>query len=94
MAKTRRNRKSNILNNIKKNSQKAAPVINKSLTKIGTVAEGVAVKSVPIVKKGVSSVYGTLASGFDLGVKGVKTVTRRVTKSKRSRRNRNKINKK
>ena len=88
MAKTRRNRKSNFLKNIKKTTEKAAPVVNKGLTKIGTTAEGLAVKSVPIVKKGVSTVYGTLASGFDLGVKGVKTVAKRVKKNKRSKKNR------
>ena len=45
--------------------------------------------SIPIVEKGVSAVYGTMATGFNLGVKGVKGVkgvAKGLTKSKRSRR--------
>lgn len=76
MAKSRRNRKSNILKNVKKTTMETLPVVDKELTKIGVLAKGVAVKSAPVVKKGVSSVYGTLATGFNLGEKGVKGFTR------------------
>lgn len=92
MAKSRRNRKSGILNSIRKTSG-AIPAVGKGLTKIGNEA----FHSVPVVEKGVSSVYGTLASGFDLGVKGVTkgvgsvakgvgSVAKGVTKSRRRRR--------
>ena len=46
--------------------------------------------SLPVVEKGVSAVYGTMATGFNLGLKGVKGVSgvaKGMTKSKRSRRN-------
>jgi hypothetical protein len=37
-------------------------------------------KSAPVVEKGVSTIYGTLSSGFDLGVKGAKNVVGKVKK--------------
>jgi hypothetical protein len=88
MTKSRRNRTSSILKNIKKTSEEAVPVVGKGLTKIGVVAKGVAVKSAPVIEKGVSTVYGTLATGFNLGAKGVKTVAKGVKKSRRSKRSR------
>jgi DNA-binding MarR family transcriptional regulator len=44
--------------------------------------------SIPVVEKGVSTIYGTMATGFDLGVKGAKTVAKGVSKRRRSRRQR------
>jgi hypothetical protein len=85
MAKSRKNRSSGILKKIKKTSARALPVVGKGLKKVGVVAKGVAVKSVPVVEKGVSSVYGTLASGFNLGEKGLKTVAKGVSKKMRSK---------
>jgi hypothetical protein len=40
----------------------------------------------PVVEKGVAGVYGALASGFDLGIKGAKKVSRKMTASKRKSR--------
>jgi hypothetical protein len=89
MAKSRKNRSSSFLKNITKTSTNAIPVVGKGLKNVGSLAKGVASKSVPVVQKGVSSVYGTLASGFDLGLKGVnsvaKGVTRGISKKKRSK---------
>lgn len=92
MAKTRSNRKSGALPMV---------MVNKGLNVIGATAKGVANKSVPVVEKGVSAVYGTMATGFDLGVKGVSNVAkgiknmshkkvsvRRHKKSKKSRKQR------
>ena len=87
MAKSRKN---NILKSVEKTSTKVLPVVDKGLKNVGTTAKDVAKVSLPIVEKGVSAVYGTMATGFDLGVKGVKGVSsaaKGITKSKRSRRN-------
>jgi len=72
MSKTRSNRKSSI-----------APL--NAVKKVSTVAKNVAAGTVPVVENGVSAVYGTMATGFDLGVKGVgnlakgiKSVTRKT----------------
>jgi hypothetical protein len=87
MAKSRKN---NILKSVEKTSNKVLPVVDKGLQTVGTTAKDVAKVSLPIVEKGVSAVYGTMATGFNLGVKGVKgvnSVAKGMTKSKRSRRN-------
>jgi transposase len=73
MPKSRKNMKS-VLNSITTTSQKALPVVNTGLKTVGKAAK----ESVPIIEKGVSAVYGPMATGFDLGVKGVKTVAKGV----------------
>ena len=61
----------------------------RGLKKVGSVTKNVITSSAPIVEKGVSKVYGTLATGFDLGVKGAKGLTNGVSKmTKRKRSNR------
>ena len=80
MAKSRKNSKS-VLSSISKTSQKALPAINTGLKNVGTAA----VKSIPIVEKGVSVVYGTMATGFDLGVKGVAKGVKVAKSFKKSR---------
>ena len=39
----------------------------------------------PILEKGVSAVYSTMSSGLNLGVKSVKSVTKKIASNKRSR---------
>ena len=88
MAKSRKN---NILKSVEKTSSKVLPVVDKSLKTVGSTAKDVAKISLPVVEKGVSAVYGTMATGFNLGVKGVKevsSVAKGKTKSKRSKRHR------
>ena len=51
------------------------------------------VNSVPVIEKGVSTVYGTLATGFDVGLEGAKNVAKGVnkyTKYNKSKRNNSK----
>lgn len=78
-------KKSTLQKTIKNSVNKTLPVLDKGLTKVGTTAKNVAEASIPIVEKGVSAVYGTMATGLDLGVKGVKSVAKGVSKRKRSR---------
>lgn len=63
----------------KKRSTRSAlnvlPMMNRGLTKIGSTAED----NIPFLKRGVSTVYGTMSSGLDLGVKGARNI-RRLTK--------------
>lgn len=65
-------KKSNFFRRIKKTTQRTLPVAKKGLERIGSTVQTVAKKSAPVVEKGVEAVYGTLAEGFDLGIKGVK----------------------
>ena len=83
MTKSRKNRKSNILKSLSAN---ALPAVGKGLKTVGVLAKGVAKKSVPIVEQGVSVVYGTMAKGLDLGVKGAKTVASGLNKMSTRRR--------
>jgi len=84
-----KSRKNSILKSVEKTSNKVLPVVDEGLQTVGSTAKDVAKISRPIVEKGVSAVYGTMATGFNLGVKGVKGVSgvaKGMTKSKRSRR--------
>jgi hypothetical protein len=56
------------------------------IKKVGSVAKNVVSKSSPIVVKGVSTVYGTLATGFDLGIKGAKSAAKSVSHMKQKKR--------
>ena len=89
MSKTRKNRsRKNFLRKIANTGEKAIPVVKTGLKTVGKTAKVVAVKAAPIVEKGVSSVYNTMVTGYDLGVKGVKQFSEKRSKSKRSKRHR------
>jgi hypothetical protein len=79
MAKSRYNRKS-FMKSVRSTSRRALPVVSKGLKTVGNTAKYVAVKSAPVVEKGASVVYGTLAKGLDLGFKGVKTLAKGAKK--------------
>lgn len=73
----------------RKNRSLSLKSVNKGLTTVGRVAKGVAKKSIPLVDKGVSAVYETMGKGFDLGVQGVKSIskgTRKIAGGGRRRR--------
>jgi hypothetical protein len=75
----------------RKNRSLSLKSVNKGLTTVGSVAKGVAKKSLPLIDKGVSAVYETMGKGFDLGVQGVKSIskgTRKIAGGSRRRRSR------
>ena len=74
MAKSYKKRASNLIKSTSKNVKKALPVVNNGLKTAAYVAKGVAKETIPIVEKGVSAVYGTMDTGFNLGVKEAKNV--------------------
>lgn len=73
---------------MKKISTTALPAVDKGLKTVGKATKKVASVSIPIVEKGVSAVYGTMAKGFDLGVKGAKSIISRRRRTSRSRKSR------
>ena len=86
MSKTRKNRsRKNFLRKITNTGKNAIPVVKTGLKTVGKTAKVVAVKAAPIVKKGVSSVYNTMVTGFDLGLKGVKQFSSKSRRTKRRR---------
>lgn len=90
MSKTRKNRsKKSFLKRLSKTGKRAIPVVKN----VGKTAKVVVEKSAPIIESGVSKIYGTMVEGFDLGVKGVKGVSSKMSKkmkpsNKRSNRRR------
>lgn len=90
MTKSRKNSKKHgtTLKKIMKTTEQAIPVIGEGLKTVGNTAKVAVVKSAPIVEKGASVVYGTLATGFDMGIKGAQTVAKGVSKKRSSRRKR------
>ena len=85
---SRRTSMKNIGKSIFSSSKRALPAVNSGLKRVGTAAKDVAIKSVPIVEKGVSVVYGTMAKGFDLGVKGARGISKTITKKRGGKRRR------
>jgi hypothetical protein len=74
--KTRKhsNKKTNrgFLKNLKKTTTRAIPIVASGLKKVGTGVKTITMKSKPVIEKGLGMIYKTVASGFDLGVKGIK----------------------
>ena len=60
-------------------TNKTLPLLDKGLHKVGKTTKTVMNASIPVIEKGVGAVYGTMSSGLDLGMKGVKSVTKRVS---------------
>lgn len=84
MAKTksRKNRnKKNLFKNIKNSTRKVLPVVTSGLKNIGSNVKNIAVKSKPGIEKGLGTVYSSVLTGFDLGVKGIKSGINVVKKS-------------
>jgi len=89
MAKSRKLSLKNVGKGLLSSSKTALPAVNKGLTNVGTAAKDVAQKSIPIVEKGASVVFNTMATGFDLGVKSANNVAKgvkNITKKRRSKR--------
>lgn len=63
--------------------KKAIPIVNNGLYAVGKTAKRVAISTAPIIERGVSTVYGTLATGFDLGVKKTTAITKKYLTKKR-----------
>jgi hypothetical protein len=91
MTKSHKFKKSSILKGLKKTTSKAVPIVESGLKSVGSTVKNVAIKSAPTVNKGLEGVYGALATGFDMGIKGVKKGVSKMTKKRRSnsRRRRN-----
>lgn len=83
-----RKTKKNLYGTIKRTTKRAIPVVTSGIKTVGKTTVKVAEKSAPIIEKGVGAVYGVLAEGFDMGVKGLKKTTSVMKKSKKTRKHR------
>lgn len=68
----KRSRKINFMKKLKSTSESAIPVVKSGLKTVGTTAKVIATKSEPVAEKGLSGIYGALATGFDFGLKKLK----------------------
>lgn len=91
----RSSKRPSFMKNVSKTTYKAIPYVKKGLKNVGSATMTVTKQATPVIEKGLGVVYGTLASGFDLGVKGLKkginfvstgSKTARKSKKNRSRR--------
>lgn len=97
MSKTRRMRskskkmgkKQGLLKKVKNVTVKTIPIVTKGLKNVGTAVVDVTKKATPIVEKGIGTIYDTLNTGFNLGVKGIKKgvslINKRKNKSRKTR---------
>ena len=86
MTKSRsKSSKSGIMKSLKKTTSKAVPIVKYGLKSVGSTVKTVAIKSAPTVNKGLEGVYGALATGFDMGIKGVSKGVSKMTKKRRSK---------
>jgi hypothetical protein len=81
----RSSKKSSLFKGLKKSTTKAVPVIKSGLKSVGSTVKTVAIKSAPTVNKGLEGVYGALATGFDMGVKGVSKMSKKMRSSSKHR---------
>lgn len=81
MAKTHRRKRSS-KRNITRSIKRTMPKVKKGLKVVGKTAVDVTKKATPIVEKGLGQIYGVMAEGFDMGVRGVK---KSMAKTKRRR---------
>ena len=88
--KTRHNKKSSgskkFFRKVKRVTKKAVPVVTQGLKTVGTVTKTAVVKGAPYVEKGVAGVYDTLATGFDMGIRGAKTIMQKRSMRRTRRR--------
>ena len=82
---TKKSRSKNLFKKINKTTKKVIPVVNTGLEKVGKSVKLVAEKSAPYVEKGISGVYGALATGFDMGIKGVQDARKVISKKRKSK---------
>ena len=75
----------NIFRSIENTGKKVIPHVSSGLQYVGTNVKTAAEKTAPVVEKGISGVYGALATGFDMGIKGVNNVVSNKNNKRRSR---------
>ena len=86
MTKTRKNKFSksskkttNIIKNIGRTTKRVLPVVKTGLSTIGQNVKYAANKSEPAIKQGFKSIYGTLATGFNMGLNKLSSTFKKST---------------
>lgn len=69
-------KKARIIQNIQNKSKKILPKINQGLQTVGSTVKSAAVKSGPVLEKGISNIYGVLATGFNKSIDKISSFRR------------------
>jgi hypothetical protein len=92
MTKSRKNifrrsskRRSNFIKNIGRTTKRVLPVVKTGLSTIGQNVKSAASNSEPAIKQGFKSIYGTLATGFNMGVNKLSTFGKSSAKRRAKR---------
>jgi hypothetical protein len=95
MTKSRKNifrrsskRRTNFIKNIGRTTKRVLPIVKTGLSTIGQNVKVAATKSEPAIKQGFKSIYGTLATGFNMGVNKLSTFGKSGAKRRSKRRSR------
>jgi hypothetical protein len=79
-------RRTNFIKNIGRTTKRVLPVVKTGLSTIGQNVKSAATKSEPAIKQGFKSIYGTLATGFNMGLNKLSTFGKSGAKHRVNRR--------
>jgi hypothetical protein len=69
--RTHRRSKRGFLKKLTRTANKTLPAIASGITNVGSNVKNITLKNAPKIEKGLGAVYGSVLTGFDLGVKGI-----------------------
>ena len=73
-SRSSKKRRTGIIKNIGKTTKRVLPIVKTGLSTIGQNVKVAATKSEPAIKQGFKSIYGTLATGFNMGLNKISTI--------------------
>ena len=85
-SRSSKKRRTGIIKNIGKTTKRVLPIVKTGLSKIGENVKVAATKSEPAIKQGFKSIYGTLATGFNMGLNKLSTFGKSGAKRRVNRR--------
>jgi hypothetical protein len=74
-SRSSKKRTTGIIKNIGKTTKRVLPIVKSGLSTIGQNVKVAATKSEPAIKQGFKSIYGTLATGFNMGLNKLSTLS-------------------
>jgi hypothetical protein len=80
--------RTNFIKKIGRTTKRVLPVVKKGLSTIGQNVKSAASSSEPAIKQGFKTIYGTLATGFNMGVNKLSTFGKSGAKHRSKRRSR------
>jgi hypothetical protein len=77
-------KRTNFIKNIGRTTKRVLPVVKSGLSTIGQNVKSAATKSEPAIKQGFKSIYGTLATGFNMGMNKLSSTFKKGSAKRRS----------